>query len=152
MIADEPTTALDVTIQAQILDLMQDLQREIGMAILLITHDLGVIAQTCDDVVVMYAGKVVERGPVLELFERPAPSLHAGSAARHPAARPSAQIEAGDDRGHGAGDRRPAARVPLPEPLPLRGRSLCRGAAAAAKPLGAITTSAAIAGREIETT
>ncbi|HVR30369.1 MAG TPA: ABC transporter ATP-binding protein [Thermoanaerobaculia bacterium] len=71
VIADEPTTALDVTIQAQILALMQDLQREMGMSILLITHDLGVIAQTCDEVVVMYAGKVVERAPVLELFERP---------------------------------------------------------------------------------
>jgi oligopeptide/dipeptide ABC transporter ATP-binding protein len=71
VIADEPTTALDVTIQAQILALMQDLQREMGMSILLITHDLGVIAQTCDDVVVMYAGKVIERAPVLELFERP---------------------------------------------------------------------------------
>jgi len=71
VIADEPTTALDVTIQAQILALMQDLQREMGMSVLLITHDLGVIAQTCDEVVVMYAGKVVERGPVLELFERP---------------------------------------------------------------------------------
>jgi oligopeptide/dipeptide ABC transporter ATP-binding protein len=71
VIADEPTTALDVTIQAQILALMQDLQREMGMSILLITHDLGVIAQTCDDVVVMYAGKVIEQAPVLELFERP---------------------------------------------------------------------------------
>jgi oligopeptide/dipeptide ABC transporter ATP-binding protein len=71
VIADEPTTALDVTIQAQILGLMQDLQREMGMSILLITHDLGVIAQTCDEVVVMYAGKVIERAPVLELFEQP---------------------------------------------------------------------------------
>jgi len=71
VIADEPTTALDVTIQAQILALMQDLQREMGMSILLITHDLGIIAQTCDEVVVMYAGKVIESGPVFELFERP---------------------------------------------------------------------------------
>jgi oligopeptide/dipeptide ABC transporter ATP-binding protein len=71
VIADEPTTALDVTIQAQILALMQDLQREMGMSILLITHDLGVIAQTCDEVVVMYAGKVAESAPVVELFERP---------------------------------------------------------------------------------
>jgi oligopeptide/dipeptide ABC transporter ATP-binding protein len=71
VIADEPTTALDVTIQAQILALMQDLQREMGMSILLITHDLGVIAQTCDEVVVMYAGKVIEQAPVLELFEHP---------------------------------------------------------------------------------
>jgi oligopeptide/dipeptide ABC transporter ATP-binding protein len=71
LIADEPTTALDVTIQAQILDLMLSLQRELGMAIVLITHDLGVIAQACDEVVVMYAGRVAEQGPVDEIFKRP---------------------------------------------------------------------------------
>jgi peptide/nickel transport system ATP-binding protein len=71
LIADEPTTALDVTIQAQILDLMQALQQEYGMAILFITHDLGVIAQLCDDVVVMYAGRVVEKSNVHELFKHP---------------------------------------------------------------------------------
>ncbi|WP_439573190.1 ABC transporter ATP-binding protein [Phreatobacter sp.] len=68
LIADEPTTALDVTIQAQILDLMRDLKSRLGMAIILITHDLGVVAEMCDDVVVMYAGKVVERAPVEALF------------------------------------------------------------------------------------
>ena len=61
LIADEPTTALDVTIQAQILELIKDLQDEMGMSVILITHDLGVIAETCDKVVVMYAGKVAER-------------------------------------------------------------------------------------------
>ncbi|MAA70781.1 MAG: peptide ABC transporter ATP-binding protein [Bermanella sp.] len=71
LIADEPTTALDVTIQAQILDLMQSLQKEYGMAILFITHDLGVIAQLCDDVVVMYAGRVVEKSTVKALFQHP---------------------------------------------------------------------------------
>lgn len=71
LIADEPTTALDVTIQAQILDLMKSLQRETGMAIVVITHDLGVIAETCDDVVVMYAGTIVERAPVSALFRSP---------------------------------------------------------------------------------
>ena len=72
VIADEPTTALDVTIQAQILELMKELQAEMGMSIIMITHDLGVIAETCDDVVVMYAGRVAERGSVDAIFNRPA--------------------------------------------------------------------------------
>ncbi|WP_118133073.1 ABC transporter ATP-binding protein [Oceanicella sp. SM1341] len=71
LIADEPTTALDVTIQAQILELMRDLSARTGAAIVLITHDLGVVAETCDDVVVMYAGRVVERAPVAALFAAP---------------------------------------------------------------------------------
>ena len=71
LIADEPTTALDVTIQAQILDLMQNLQRETGMAVIFITHDLGVIAETCEDVVVMYAGKVAESACAAELYKNP---------------------------------------------------------------------------------
>jgi oligopeptide/dipeptide ABC transporter ATP-binding protein len=74
VIADEPTTALDVTVQAQILDLMARLQDEMKMSVILITHDLGVIAETCDEVVVMYAGRVVEKAPVTELFANP---LHA---------------------------------------------------------------------------
>jgi peptide/nickel transport system ATP-binding protein len=71
LIADEPTTALDVTIQAQILELMRALQQETGTAIILITHDLGVVAEVADDVLVMYAGRVVERAPVHALFESP---------------------------------------------------------------------------------
>ena len=71
LIADEPTTALDVTIQAQILELLRDLQQRLGMSILIITHDLGVIAELVDDVVVMYAGKVVEKAPVSALFDDP---------------------------------------------------------------------------------
>ena len=71
LIADEPTTALDVTIQAQILDLLRELQSEVGMSILMITHDLGIIAEMADDVAVMYASKVVEYAPVRELFANP---------------------------------------------------------------------------------
>ncbi len=74
IIADEPTTALDVTVQAQILNLLQELREEMSASSILITHDLGVIAQSCDSVVVMYAGRVVERAPVRELFANP---LHA---------------------------------------------------------------------------
>jgi peptide/nickel transport system ATP-binding protein len=71
LIADEPTTALDVTIQAQILDLMRGLRRDTGTAIILITHDMGVVAEMADDVAVMYAGQIVERAPVAALFARP---------------------------------------------------------------------------------
>ncbi len=78
LIADEPTTALDVTIQAQILDLLRRLQRERGLAVMLITHDLGVVAETCEQVVVMYAGKVVERAPAAALFSGPRHPYTAG--------------------------------------------------------------------------
>jgi peptide/nickel transport system ATP-binding protein len=84
LIADEPTTALDVTIQAQILDLLRRLQRELGMSILLITHDLGVVAENCEDVVVMYAGQVVERARADALFAGPAHPYTAGLLASIP--------------------------------------------------------------------
>ncbi len=71
LIADEPTTALDVTVQAQILELMKELRERLGMAILLITHDLGVVAEMVDEVAVMYGGRIVERGPVKEIFANP---------------------------------------------------------------------------------
>ena len=71
LIADEPTTALDVTIQAQILELMKSLQQELGMAIIMITHDLGVVAQLCDEVIVMYAGSICEQGTADEIFYNP---------------------------------------------------------------------------------
>ncbi len=71
LIADEPTTALDVTIQAQILELMKDLQKQLGMAIILVTHDLGVIASMCDEIIVMYGGRVCERGTADDIFYNP---------------------------------------------------------------------------------
>ncbi len=80
LIADEPTTALDVTIQGQILDLLRSLQRELGMAILFITHDLGIVAQMADRVAIMYAGRIVESGPVREIFRQPGASLYARAA------------------------------------------------------------------------
>jgi peptide/nickel transport system ATP-binding protein/oligopeptide transport system ATP-binding protein len=78
LIADEPTTALDVTIQAQILDLMRGLQKKMGMAIVFITHDLGVVAEMADRVVVMYAGQVVETGTIREIFSKPLMPYTAG--------------------------------------------------------------------------
>jgi peptide/nickel transport system ATP-binding protein len=90
LIADEPTTALDVTIQAQILDLVRKLQQENGMSVLLITHDLGVISEMCDRVAVMYAGRIVEVGSALDIFDRPAHPYTRGLLASRP------RISAGD--------------------------------------------------------
>jgi len=84
LIADEPTTALDVTIQAQILELVRKLQRESSMSVMLITHDLGVIAEMCDRVAVMYAGRVVEIGSALDIFDRPAHPYTRGLLASRP--------------------------------------------------------------------
>ena len=71
MIADEPTTALDVTIQAQIIDLLKKIQKENNTAVVMITHDLGVVAGMADDIIVMYAGRIVEKGTVYEIFNEP---------------------------------------------------------------------------------
>jgi peptide/nickel transport system ATP-binding protein len=84
IIADEPTTALDVTVQSQILDLLESLKEKLGSSVLLITHDLGVIAETCDEVCVMYAGRVVERAPTKELFANPVHSYTRGLLASIP--------------------------------------------------------------------
>ncbi len=98
LIADEPTTALDVTIQAQILELIRKLQSERQMAVMLITHDLGVVAETCEDVVVMYAGRVVERAPVRRIFKSPAHPYTAGLLRSIPSFEPTAAEGAPRDR------------------------------------------------------
>jgi len=93
LLADEPTTALDVTIQAQILDLLARLREELGLAVLLITHDLAVVAETCERVVVMYAGEVVEESPARDLFHRPAHPYTRGLLSAQP--RLGAHVERG---------------------------------------------------------
>ena len=90
LIADEPTTALDVTVQAQILILLKELQKRLGMAMLFITHDLGIVRKLADTVCVMKEGKIVEQGPVERVFQPPAASLHAGVAGGRAETRPCA--------------------------------------------------------------
>ena len=109
VIADEPTTALDVTIQAQILDLLRSLQSRMGLALLLITHDLGVVAEMADRVGVMYAGRIVEEAPVHELFASPKHPYTRGLMASIPGR--SARVAAAGDPGDGAAARSAPARV-----------------------------------------
>jgi oligopeptide/dipeptide ABC transporter ATP-binding protein len=112
LIADEPTTALDVTIQAQILELLADLRTRLGMAILLITHDLGVVAETCDEVAVMYAGKIVERAPAAQLFAQPLHPYTIGLLAARPE--------------HTTGTGKPLAAIPGMVPAPANFPAGCR--------------------------
>ena len=122
LLADEPTTALDVTIQDQILALLAELQDEFGMAMILVSHDLGVVAQNCDSVAVMYAGHVVEDAPAAELFRAPSHPYTIAPARGAPRRSASAGT-----RRRLAADQRPAARprpaagrLPVPAALPAR--------------------------------
>ena len=134
LIADEPTTALDVTIQAQILDLILDLQNKLGTAVVLITHDLAVVAETAQRVIVMYAGKKVEEADVDELFGAPLHPYTHGLLASIPhlaiiggeTAPPTPDGAAPGNPRHGAGPDQPAAGLLVRAALPV-----CRRAAAA---------------------
>ncbi len=124
LIADEPTTALDVTIQAQILRLLKRLQAELGMAMILITHDLGVVVEVADEIVVMYGGRVVERGSVEDIFYDPQHPYTwglLGSVARVDGSR---HRKAHPDRRPAAVPDLPAGGMPFPHALPARVRSL----------------------------
>ncbi len=123
LIADEPTTALDVTIQAQILDLMRRMQSDLGTTILLITHDLGVIAEMADNVAVMYAGLIVEYADVQHAVRGSAAPLHRRPDGGHSGAGRRARLAGGDPR-HGARPDQPAAGLQVLAALSLRQRDL----------------------------
>ena len=135
LIADEPTTALDVTIQAQILDLLHEMKARLGMAIMLITHAMGVVAETAQRVVVMYAGRVVEEAPVERAVRPAAASLYAGPDPLDPAHRHGGgeRRGSGGDRRHGAEPDRSAAGLPVRAALPFRDAGLHRGRPGAAR-------------------
>ncbi len=129
LIADEPTTALDVTIQAQIIELISRLKDDFNSAVILITHDLGVVADIADEIVVMYAGRVVERAAEARALLRPADAVHVGAARLDPAARPAAPGAAALDQGRAAVADQPAAGLRVPAALPARVREVHAGAA-----------------------
>ena len=116
LVADEPTTALDVTIQAQILELLQDLQKQFGMAILLITHNLGLVADMAHELHVMYAGRIVESGPAVDVLRRPSHPYTRGLLAAVPSAR-GAWRATGGDRRFRPTHRRYAERLPVSSSL-----------------------------------
>ena len=131
LIADEPTTALDVTIQKQILELIDDLRKRLGMAVILVTHDLGVIAGRADRAAVMYAGRVVETTSTTPAVRQPAAPLHRG-AVRRAAGEGGGRLDpAVQHPGPAARPDRPAARLQVRRPLPVRDGHLPPGGAAA---------------------
>ena len=131
IIADEPTTALDVTIQAQILELMKQLTHRLDVALIIITHNLGVVARYANRVNVMYAGRIVESGPAAADLSRPAASLHDGAVALGAAARSSAPGTARPGRRPAARSDPARRRLLVPAALPICRRGLRRGAPAA---------------------
>ena len=125
LIADEPTTALDVTVQAQIMALLADLQRERGMAMMLITHDLGVVADIATRVAIMYAGRIVETGPIRDVYDNPAHPYTEGLLGSIPSeGQPGTPAE--PDQGIAAQPARRPEWLPVPPALRLPRRPLCR--------------------------
>ena len=126
LIADEPTTALDVTVQAQILDLIDRLKDEFNAAVIIITHDLGVVAEHCDNINVMYAGKTVEAGNTDDIYYKPLPPVHVGPARLDPEhARHRQGAPEPDPRAPAVPDQR-AARLCVQPPVPVRDATSAR--------------------------
>ena len=150
IIGDEPTTALDVMMQAQILELLEELRRELGLAMILITHDLSVLAETCDRVAIMYAGQIAEVGPVRDSLRLAAAPVHAAAAGRVPRHRRAPRAGAGDPR-RAARSGRAATRLPVRAAVPPRRRALRRRGARAAidrrRPARALPLRAVAGGR-----
>ena len=136
IIADEPVSALDVSIQAQIINLLEDLQDDFQLTYLFVAHDLSVVRHVADRIAVMYLGKIVEIGPAEEVYNQPDPPLHAGAALGRPDPRSARQRRPQADRPRGRRPEsgQPAVRLPLPHALPARHRHLLGRRAAADRP------------------
>ncbi len=133
VIADEPVPALDVIVQRQILDQLRDLQRQLGISVILVTHDISVVAYICDRTVVMYAGHVAEQGTMEATLTQPSHPYSMGIAQRLSRSPGRGQRRADADRGRAAQPRRSAARLPLRAALPVFDRGLCIGHAASGR-------------------
>ena len=146
LIADEPTTALDVTIQAQILQRMRELRDETGAAIILVTHDLGVVADIADRIAVMYAGRIVEQGTLDEIFYDPQHPYTWGLLGSIARDRPAAPGAPAGDRRAAAVAGRPARGLPLPAALPARVRAVRARCRRSRRAWRAVRTTATAAG------